>query len=157
MTVIPLDLARRRAFHLARRLTYIRVAPRKLMPVNLSDVTTIGPLQTKILFTLWRHPAINTVRLMQEHLNQRALERGEPVLAYTTYLTVMRNLNRRGFLKQDKATSERAHTFTPLITESTYKDGMIKHTLDNVFGGDKALFVAAVTSITTPAITSSTH
>lgn len=71
-----------------------------------------------------------TVNLVQEHINQQAAARA---LAYTTILTVMRNLARRGFLSQTP--QGRSHLFTPLIDERTYKLGMLRHLRQDLFGG----------------------
>lgn len=90
---------------------------------------TIGPLQLRVMHFLWSQgPA--TVNTVQEHINQHATSRP---LAYTTILTVMRNLARRGFLSQTP--QRRSHLFTPLIDERTYKLGMLRQLRHDLFGG----------------------
>jgi BlaI family transcriptional regulator, penicillinase repressor len=91
---------------------------------------TIGPLQLRVMHYLWSQgPA--TVHAVQEHINAIT---GERPLAYTTILTVMRNLVRRHYLSQTP--QGRSHLFTPLINERAYKFGMLRHLRQDLFGGD---------------------
>jgi predicted transcriptional regulator len=55
-------------------------------------------------------------------------------LAYTTFLTVLRNLAKRGFLDQVKG--DRAHIFMPLIDERTYKLAQVRQMRQVFCGGD---------------------
>ncbi len=90
---------------------------------------TIGPLQLRVMHFLWSQgPA--TVNTVQEYINQQTANRP---LAYTTILTVMRNLARRGFLSQTP--QRRSHLFTPLIDERSYKLGMLRHLRHDLFAG----------------------
>jgi predicted transcriptional regulator len=90
---------------------------------------TIGPLQLRVMHFLWAQgPA--TVNMVQEHINQLA---GGRALAYTTILTVMRNLARRGFLSQTP--QRRSHLFAPLIDERSYKMGMLRQLRHDLFAG----------------------
>lgn len=90
---------------------------------------TIGPLQLRVMHFLWSQgPA--TVNTVQEHINLHA---GTRPLAYTTILTVMRNLARRGFLSQTP--QRRSHLFAPLIDERSYKLGMLRQMRHDLFGG----------------------
>ncbi len=90
---------------------------------------TIGPLQLRVMHFLWSQgPA--TVNTVQEHINQPS---GNRTLAYTTILTVMRNLARRGFLSQTPV--RRSHVFAPLIDERSYKLGMLRHLRHDLFAG----------------------
>ncbi len=90
---------------------------------------TIGPLQLRVMHFLWAQgPA--TVNTVQEHINHHA---GNRPLAYTTILTVMRNLARRGFLSQTP--QRRSHLFAPLIDERAYKLGMLRQMRHDLFAG----------------------
>jgi predicted transcriptional regulator len=71
-----------------------------------------------------------TVNAVHEFINQQTATRP---LAYTTILTVMRNLSRRKFLSQ-KAQG-RSHLFTPLIDERSYKLGILRHLRHDLFAG----------------------
>lgn len=99
---------------------------------------TIGPLQLRVMHFLWSQgPA--TVNTVQEHINQHA---GTRPLAYTTILTVMRNLARRGFLSQTP--QRRSHLFAPLIDERSYKLGMLRQMRHDLFGGQAAGLLACL-------------
>lgn len=98
----------------------------------------IGPLQVKVMHHIWsRGPS--TVHEVHDALM------ADPVakrLAYTTVLTVMRNLTRRGFLSQ--AAEGRAHRFTAKISEGTYKRELVHHVRTELFRGDLRALLDAV-------------
>lgn len=98
-------------------------------------VSTLGPLQIRILKAMWRQPALNTVQGIHDHLNAFTGLTGSQRLAYTTYLTVLRNLARRGFVQQHK-TDKRAHLFTAMVTEDEYKRQVVEHVIAGAFDGD---------------------
>jgi len=79
---------------------------------------------------IWKHGA-STVHAVHDALNN---EPGAQKLAYTTILTVMRNLARRKILNQ-KA-SGRSHLFDPLVNEDTYKLGILRQVRRELFNGD---------------------
>jgi BlaI family transcriptional regulator, penicillinase repressor len=90
----------------------------------------IGPLQLRVMHYIWQNGP-STVHSVHDALNGEA---GAQKLAYTTILTVMRNLARRKVLNQ-KA-SGRSHVFEPLIDEDTYKLGILRQVRRELFGGD---------------------
>lgn len=90
----------------------------------------IGPLQLRVMHYIWKHGP-STVHLVHDALNA---EPGAVKLAYTTILTVMRNLGRRKILNQ-KA-SGRSHIFEPLVDEDTYKMGMLRQLRKDLFKSD---------------------
>jgi predicted transcriptional regulator len=93
----------------------------------------VGPLQIRVLHHLWTHgPA--TVLAVHNALMADNLSAGRRTLAYTTVLTVMRNLVRRGILEQQAA--GRAHRFTPLISREAYCQELLTHIRQEVFAGD---------------------
>ncbi|MBA2479446.1 MAG: BlaI/MecI/CopY family transcriptional regulator [Planctomycetes bacterium] len=85
---------------------------------------------------IWKHGP-STVHDVHTALN--AATTGKQ-LAYTTILTVMRNLARRKFLSQ--AADGRAHRFTPLIDEKTYKLGMVRQLRKDLFAGDIGIMLS---------------
>ncbi len=113
-------------------------------PEYLKEVSTLGPLQLKIMFAMWRNPEMRTVHAVHAHLN--AFPTVSRPLAYTTYLTVMRNLARREFLKQSKGTT-RSDVFKPTLTEQEYVTKLLTHINTTVFGGDRTTFAAAVCTL----------
>lgn len=90
----------------------------------------IGPLQLRVMHYIWANGP-STVHSVHDSLNG---EPGVQKLAYTTILTVMRNLARRKILNQ-KA-SGRSHIFEPLVDEDTYKMGILRQVRKELFGGD---------------------
>ena len=90
----------------------------------------IGPLQIRVMHYLWVQGP-STVHDVHDALNAQP---GAPSLAYTTFLTVMRNLAKRGILTQTPG--GRSHVFTPAVDERTYKTGLLRHLRHEFFGGD---------------------
>ncbi len=91
----------------------------------------IGPLQLRIMHFVWNKGDC-TVHDVHDALNG---EPNAPQLAYTTVLTVMRNLVRRKILSQNPA--GRSHVFAPLITEGEYKESMLRQICDDFFAGNE--------------------
>jgi predicted transcriptional regulator len=100
----------------------------------------IGPLQVRVMHYIWKHGP-STVHDVHSALNGQAGSGGKQ-LAYTTILTVMRNLARRKFLSQ--AADGRAHRFSPLIDERTYKLGIMRQIRKDLFAGDVATMVSYI-------------
>ncbi|MFW5751406.1 MAG: BlaI/MecI/CopY family transcriptional regulator [Planctomycetota bacterium] len=90
----------------------------------------IGPLQLRVMHFIWKNGP-STVHQVHSALNA---EPGAQKLAYTTILTVMRNLARRKILDQKPA--GRSHIFEPLVDEQTYKVGILKSIRNDLFAGD---------------------
>jgi len=90
----------------------------------------IGPLQLRVMHYIWQHGP-STVHQVHDALTG---EPGAPKLAYTTILTVMRNLAKRKILSQKPA--GRSHIFEPLIDERSYKLGILRQVRNDLFAGD---------------------
>jgi BlaI family transcriptional regulator, penicillinase repressor len=101
-----------------------------LLPQRISIMDLIGSLQLRVMHYIWQHGA-STVHQVHDALNG---EDGAQQLAYTTILTVMRNLAKRGILEQQR--TGRSHLFAPLVDEQTYKQGLLRHICDSFFDGD---------------------
>lgn len=115
----------------------------------------VGPLQARVMHYLWlsEHATVQQVMTALNEVNYQAKVRP---LAYTTYLTILRNLAIRGFItqvKQQRSTTIsdpredyalRAHLFTPKISKVEFKARMAKHVLDTYFEGDAASFIGAL-------------
>jgi predicted transcriptional regulator len=90
----------------------------------------LGPLQLRIMHHIWKKGP-GTVHEVHSALHP---DPAVKALAYTTYLTVLRNLTKRGFLDQIKG--NRAHVFVPLIDERTFKLSQIRQMRQILFDGD---------------------
>jgi predicted transcriptional regulator len=91
------------------------------MPTPTSPFDPIGPLQLRVMNHLWKVNAA-TVQDVMTAVN------GQPdakPLAYTTFLTVMRNLAKRRLLDQRKTATKR-HQFVVLVDEESYKSGVVR-------------------------------
>ena len=91
------------------------------MPTPTSPFDPIGPLQLRVMNHLWKVNAA-TVQDVMTAVN------GQPdakALAYTTFLTVMRNLAKRRLLDQRKTATKR-HQFVVLVDEESYKSGVVR-------------------------------
>jgi BlaI family transcriptional regulator, penicillinase repressor len=72
-------------------------------------------LEAEIMEEVWRQDGETTVRMIMDALNRKA----DPGRAYTTYMTVMRRLNDKGFL--DRTRSGRQDTYVPTLTREEYQ------------------------------------
>ncbi len=91
---------------------------------------SIGPLQLRVMKFIWKNGP-STVNQVHEALNS---EKGAQQLAYTTILTVMRNLAKRGML--DQQTGRRSHVFTPLVDQPAYTSAMLSALRRDLFDND---------------------
>ena len=91
----------------------------------------LGSLQIKIMNHIWEHgPSL--VRSILEDINKDTPENDK--LAYTTVLTVTRNLVKKGFLSsgRDKGL---AHVFSAAVQRDDYLKSVAKHLKETVFNG----------------------
>jgi predicted transcriptional regulator len=97
-----------------------------------------GELESAIMQWLWDHGEAATVREVHTALTERR------ELAYTTVLTVMDNLFKKGWLRREPA--GRAHRYQPVATREQYGAKLMREALDA--SGDRAAallqFVAAM-------------
>jgi BlaI family penicillinase repressor len=97
----------------------------------------IGHLQARVMDIVWKKGQA-TVHDVHQVLNAA---KPEKPLAYTTVLTVMRNLARRKIVSQ--VPQGRAHIFQPLVTREAYLADVARHVRDTYFGGDGAALAKA--------------
>lgn len=112
-------------------------------------VDLVGPLQLRILRYLWslpEQPGVITVHKLTQAMNDLFTAEKKAPLAYTTYLTVMRNLARRKFVDQTKGLS-RGHNFTVLVSQAEYEKRALSQVLHGLYDGDKARMIEAVGAV----------
>lgn len=101
-------------------------------------VRGFGELESVVMQWLWDHGEPATVRQVHTALTARR------DLAYTTILTVMDNLHKKGWLRREPA--GRAHRYQPVATREQYSAKLMREALDA--SGDRAAallqFVAAM-------------
>ena len=91
------------------------------MPTPTSPFDPIGPLQLRVMNHLWKVNAAT----VQDVMNAVNAQADAKPLAYTTFLTVMRNLAKRRLLDQRKTATKR-HQFVVLVDEESYKAGVVR-------------------------------
>ena len=98
-----------------------------------------GELESAIMQWLWDHREPATVREVHTALHER---RG---IAYTTVLTVMDNLYKKGWLRREPA--GRAHRYQPVASREQYGVKLMREALDSSGDREAALmqFVAGMT------------
>jgi predicted transcriptional regulator len=101
-------------------------------PTQLMSTAVIGPLQLRVMRILWTQAdSQGTVADVHTKLNDGA----EHPLAYTTVLTVMRNLARRQVVTQ--IPGGRQHIFRANLTAAEYETRIVRSMLSEVFGNDR--------------------
>jgi BlaI family penicillinase repressor len=98
----------------------------------------LGHLQLRIMLHIWQHGP-STVHQVRDALNAQV---GVNQLAYSTILTVLRNLTKRRFL--DRKPEVRQHRFTPLITKADYQRQMVRQMRMELFGGNAERMLACI-------------
>lgn len=97
-----------------------------------TDVT-VGPLQFECLSVLWeRGPS--TIQTILGKVNEKHEHRKVRPVAYTTILTVCRNLARRNVCA--RVEDARAHTYRAVRTRAEFHAEMAQQFLDAYFDGD---------------------
>ncbi|UYM05673.1 BlaI/MecI/CopY family transcriptional regulator [Solicola gregarius] len=86
-----------------------------------------GELEAVVMDRLWSRAEPATVREIRTDVNE------ERPVAYTTVMTVMDNLHRKGFLDREKA--GRAWRYRPVKTREEYTADLMREVLDS--GADR--------------------
>lgn len=95
-------------------------------PTGGVKLLEIGDLQLRVLSVLWKYGQ-GSVHDVLNHIE------GEPKPAYTSVLTVLRNLEKRGLV--DHRARGRLHVFRPLVTEEQLKRGVLRQLVRRLFRG----------------------
>jgi predicted transcriptional regulator len=98
----------------------------------MGDVRGFGDLEAVIMERVWEHPEPVTVRdVFGELAAQRAI-------AYTTVMSTMDNLHRKGWL--DRVKDGKAYRYTPVASREEYSAGLMREALTD--GGDAELVLS---------------
>jgi predicted transcriptional regulator len=92
----------------------------------------VGHLQHALLAVMWKAKRDLTVHEMLTVINEGA----EKQLAYTTVLTVCRNLAKRGLASQLPVKGQRQHLFRPTVTREDFCRQGTREFVELFFGGD---------------------
>ena len=104
----------------------------------LSMRTTLNPLgetEMEVLRHVWTLRRC-TVREVHAAIN------ADRALAYTTVMTVMKNLAKKGYLSHEKDGA--AYVYTPARSAETVRRSLLAGFVDTVFGGSPSAFVNAL-------------
>ena len=93
------------------------------------DLTGLGWLEAEILRVVWDHGEV-TVRDVYEELRERRR------IAYTTVMSVLRNLAGKGLLEQDRSSA--AYVYRPKVTDEQVARGILDALVDKIMGGNRA-------------------
>lgn len=80
-----------------------------------------GDLEAVIMDTMWTWAEPSTVRDVVEHLQEQR------TIAYTTVMTVMDNLHRKGWLQRDR--EGRAYRYWPVSSREEYSARLMREAL----------------------------
>ena len=94
---------------------------------------TLTPQELELMKIVW-HRGEATVRDVYETL----LERRK--IAYTTVMSVLRNLAAKGLLAQDKAAA--AYVYRPLVSDEEVARGILDAVVDKIMGGRREPLIA---------------
>ena len=89
-------------------------------------VEALGELQLQVMEVVWR---LGKATVADVH-GELAVERK---IAYTTVLTTMRALERRGMVTHE--TVGKAYLYRPAVSRDQYTDARVDRLVDNLFGG----------------------
>jgi predicted transcriptional regulator len=84
-------------------------------------VPALGDLETRVMRSIWARPEPVTVRDVLGDLQQ------ERPIAYTTVMTVMDNLRKKGWLRRQA--EGRAYRYEPLVSAEEYSAGLMRQAL----------------------------
>ena len=90
------------------------------------DLTGLGWLEADVLRVVWDRGEV-TVRDVYEELRQNRR------IAYTTVMSVLRNLAAKGLLEQDK--TQAAYVYRPKVTDVEVARGILDALVDKIMGG----------------------
>ncbi len=107
--------------------------PRWLKSAKGTPFTGIGSLEADILAVVWEHDR-TTVRDVYETLRERRQ------IAYTTVMTVMNNLVKKGLLAQDKTNI--AYAYTPAIPGREVAHIVLDSVVDRLLRGQSNVAVS---------------
>lgn len=90
------------------------------------DLTGLGWLEAEILRIVWDKGEV-TVRDVYEEIRLRRR------IAYTTVMSVLRNLAAKDLLEQDKTSA--AYVYRPAVTDEEVALGILDAVVDKIMGG----------------------
>lgn len=97
------------------------------------DLSGLGWLEADVMRVVWDKGEV-TVRDVYEDLREQRR------IAYTTVMSVLRNLAAKGLLEQDR--SQAAYVYQPKVTDEEVARGILDALVDKVMGGRREPLIA---------------
>jgi predicted transcriptional regulator len=97
------------------------------------DLTGLGWLEADVMRVVWDNGDV-TVRDVYEQLRENRR------IAYTTVMSVLRNLAVKGLLEQDK--SKAAYVYRPRVTDEEVARGILDALVEKIMGGRREPLIA---------------
>ncbi|MCA8962093.1 MAG: BlaI/MecI/CopY family transcriptional regulator [Planctomycetes bacterium] len=91
------------------------------------DSEALGDLQLRVMDVVWD---LGSATVAEAHESLTA-DRG---IAYTTVLSTLRNLEKRGYLRH--TVEGKAHRFHPTVTREDHRSASVSRLVSNLFAGD---------------------
>jgi predicted transcriptional regulator len=101
------------------------------------DLTGLGWLEAEILRIVWDKGDV-TVRDVYEEMRLRRR------IAYTTVMSVLRNLSAKGLLEQDK--SQAAYVYRATVGDEEVARGILQAVVEKIMGGRTEPLIAYLTT-----------
>jgi predicted transcriptional regulator len=101
------------------------------------DLTGLGWLEAEILRIVWDKGDV-TVRDVYEEMRLRRR------IAYTTVMSVLRNLSAKGLLEQDK--SQAAYVYRAAVGDEEVARGILQAVVEKIMGGRTEPLIAYLTN-----------
>ena len=95
------------------------------------ETTTLGDRELDVMTLLWAHGS-GTVAEVREALDAS--------LAYTTVLTILRNLEAKGFVRREE--EGRAHRYFPKVKQKVAQRNALRRLIDTLFVGSPEALLA---------------
>ena len=108
----------------------------KALKLKKNKITPFGDLEEKVMEVLWK-TGNGTVSQINEALN------GE--FAYTTVMTVLDRLYKKGFLEREK--EGKGYRYYPVITKEEFEKQIAKKVVKDLTKSDTAIAIAAFEGI----------
>jgi BlaI family penicillinase repressor len=95
------------------------------------EITSLGERELEVMAVLWAHGS-GTVAEVKEHL--------DAPLAYTTVLTILRNLEAKQYVSREE--EGRGHRYFPRVAQRAAQQNALARLVSSLFGGSPEALVA---------------
>jgi len=102
---------------------------------NRNQTRILGELEALVMQTIWQRGEVSVPEVHEAVQVERSL-------AYTTILTTMRNLVRKGYLERQRA--GRGHTYRAALDEGDVARSAVKELMQRLFRGSPVHFASAL-------------